>query len=446
MVRILFVLLALFTLPAAAQQAVPPLEVELDSGKLLQLNSDVRSVFIANPEIADVQMMTSSSLMVFGRRAGETMLVAVDEHNRTIINRRVVVGQNVGALRDMLKALIPDSQIDVTPVPGGIVLSGDVRTPAQAEDARRVAARFLPEGNSEVINRLAVSGPTQVMLRVRVAEMLRTVNKEFGVNWEAAGNNGGAASFVFGTGDDIVRDAAGTLIRPGTSNVLLGNIATGGLFLDGMIDALAEEGMVTILAEPSLTAISGETASFLAGGEFPVPIPSDDGIQIEYRAYGVSLSFTPTLIGEDRINLRVRPEVSQLSSANEVNIQGSDIPSLITRRADTTVELGSGQSFAIAGLLQNNSNQSTNKFPFLGDMPVLGALFKSEAFTREESELVIIVTPFVVRPSDEKLKTPIDTYDVPGEGSRILLDEHVNEVPAAPLARLVDEPVTFFVE
>jgi pilus assembly protein CpaC len=447
MKRLLLSVFSLFLLVAPAY-AEELLELELDKGKLLHLNSPIRSVFIANPNIADVQMMSSNSMMVFGRASGETTLIAVDDKSRTVVNRRVVVVQNLSALREALKVLVPNAKIDVTAVPGGIVLNGDVHSPSQAEDARRVANRFLPSGGGEIINRLTIAGPTQVMLQVRIAEMLRTVDKTLGFNWEGGGVTGGGEGFAFGRGIDLQFDPiTGALARSanGADNLLF-QFGMGGLSMNLLLDALENEGLVSILAEPSLTAMSGETASFLAGGEFPVPVPSDDGIQIEYKSFGVSLSFTPTLLDHERINVRIRPEVSQLSSANNVNIEGSDIPSLITRRADTTVELGSGQSFAIAGLLQNNTNQSTDKFPVLGDLPVIGALFRSEAFTRDESELVIIVTPYIVRPTNERLATPVDNFDVPSDSARIFMNEKLNEVKAEPFARIVDEPINFIVE
>lgn len=455
MLKRLILLIAFMTVSSVAL-AQATLDVEVDKGRMLKLNSPAKSVFLANPAVADVQVLASDTIMIFGKTAGETTLVVVDDNNRTIVNQRIAVSYNLTSLREALRATVSDGFIEATSVPNGIVLSGSVKTPAQAEDARRMAARFVPQGG-EVINRLAVSGPSQVMLRVQIAEMQRTVNKQFGLNWEAL--NTGNDGFQFGRGGPIFSPdnryalidpfhylPLGDLVKPGGRDTLFGRLTTGQFEINVLMDALENEGLATILAEPSLTATTGETASFLAGGEYPIPIPSEDGIGIEYKPFGVSLSFTPTMIDGDNINIKVKPEVSQISAANTVTIQGNDIPTLVIRRAETTVELASGQSFAIAGLLQNNTNQTTNKFPFLGDLPILGSLFKSESFTRGESELVIIVTPYIVRPSDEKLATPIDNYDVPGDGSRLLLNSRVNEIPAAPFARLVDQPISFVVE
>lgn len=440
-------------LPAIAQNA---LEIEVDKARMLKLNSPAKSVFLANPAVADVQVLASDTLMVYGKSAGETTLVVVDDNNRTIVNQRISVGYNLSNLQTALQATIDGGFIEASSVPNGIILTGTVKTPAQAADAQRLAARFVPQGG-EVINRLTVNGPTQVMLRVQIAEMQRTVNKQFGFNWEVA--NTGSDGFQFGRGGPLFNPdnryalidpfsylPLGDLVKPGGRDTLFGRMVNGPMQVNALLDALEDEGLATILAEPSLTAMTGETASFLAGGEYPIPIPSESGIGIEYKPFGVSLAFTPTMIDGDNINIKVRPEVSQISAANTVTIENNDIPTLVVRKAETTVELASGQSFAIAGLLQNNTNQSINKFPFLGDLPILGSLFKSESFTRGESELVIIVTPYIVRPSDERLATPIDNYDVPSDSARLLLNSRVNEVPAAPFARLVDKPVAFVVE
>ena len=210
-------------------------------------------------------------------------------------------------------------------------------------------------------------------------------------------------------------------------------IGIGAFDLNAVIDALEEEGLISVLAEPNLTALTGEAASFLAGGEFPILVPDSDGrVTIEFKKFGVSLSFTPTLIGQDRVNLHVRPEVSQLSSTNAVTLNNFQVPSLTTRRADTTVELGSGQSFAIAGLIQNNVTHDISKFPGLGDVPVLGSLFKSDRFQREESELVIIVTPYVVRPvSRPRLASPTDGLQSPHDWERIVNGGTHRQQPSA---------------
>ncbi|HYC02567.1 MAG TPA: type II and III secretion system protein family protein [Azospirillaceae bacterium] len=412
----------------AMRQDEAAMAVELNKGTVLRLRTPAASVFVANPEVADVQVMSPTMVTVIGKGAGETTLVAVDGQDQVILNRRVTVIHNLSGLNRSLSELLPGERVSARSVQGGIVLTGSVASAEQAEDARRLAARFVA-AETDVINRIAIEGPTQIHLRVRVAEVSRKVSKQFGINWEALGTSG---NFLFGLarGPDIL-DAAGIIDRNGTLENLLLGFRTGSTDINVLIDALAEEGLISVLAEPSLTAMAGETASFLAGGEFPIPVAGKEGeIDIQFKQFGVSLAFTPTLSGAGRIGLRVRPEVSQLSAAGAIRINSLEIPALTTRRADTMVELGSGQSFAIAGLLQNNANQSVSKFPILGDMPVLGALFRSTRFQRDESELVIIVTPYLVEPSSTRLALPTD-------GLR-----HADDVEHRLEGRLVDRSST----
>ncbi|MCZ6845189.1 MAG: type II and III secretion system protein family protein, partial [Alphaproteobacteria bacterium] len=283
--------------------------------------------------------------------------------------------------------------------------------------------RFLAEKET-LINQILVVGPNQVNLRVRIAEVSRTVLKNLGFNFDFLGTIG---NFAFGlaTGRPFLTGIGTAAGLVDSSGVLSGSFGGRNFDANGIIDALEDEGLITLLAEPNLTALSGETASFLAGGEFPIPIVDEDGkIHIEFKTFGVSLAFTPTIVSDDRISLKVMPEVSALSSAGAVQINGIVIPALTTRRANTTVELGSGQSFVIAGLLQADTNQSVNETPGLADIPILGALFRSTDFRRSESELVIIVTPYLVRPvSSAALALPTDGFEVPDDYDRIVNGE-----------------------
>ncbi|MGI9502883.1 MAG: type II and III secretion system protein family protein, partial [Geminicoccaceae bacterium] len=274
--------------------------------------------------------------------------------------------------------------------------------------------------------RTRVGAPTQVHLRVRVAEVSREVIKEFGINWETLFNSGNF-TFGFASGRDLISSGGSIFRSPANAGgnapcIGFGSFNSGSASVSTAIDALAEEGLVTVLAEPNLTALSGETASFLAGGEFPIPVASDDNeIEIEFKEFGISLAFTPTVLGRDRISLRVKPEVSELSDNGAITINGLTIPALATRRAETTVELGSGQSFAVGGLLSNDVQNTVSKFPGLGDLPVLGTLFRSQRFQTNETELVILVTPYLVSPvSDPILATPADGYQAPNDIERIL--------------------------
>ncbi|HYE52842.1 MAG TPA: type II and III secretion system protein family protein [Azospirillaceae bacterium] len=424
--------------PPVQQAAVRPpavddsaMTVELNKGTLVRLSAPVASVFVANPEVADVQVMSPTMVTVFGKGAGETTLFAVDTQDRVLLNRRITVSHNLSGLNRALADLLPGAAVGARSVQGGLVLTGRVATPEEAENARRLAARFVAD-EKDVINRIQISGPTQIHLRVRVAEVSRKVSKQFGINWESIGRSG---NFLYGLarGADIV-DGEGVIQRlEGVDNLLLG-FRNGSTDINVLVDALAEEGLISVLAEPSLTALSGETASFLAGGEFPIPLVDADGkLTVEFKQFGVSLAFTPALMGQGRIGLKVRPEVSQLSSAGAVRVSSVEIPALTTRRAETTVELGSGQSFAIAGLLQNNVNQSIARFPLLGEVPVLGALFRSTRFQRDESELVIIVTPYLVEPSSTRLATPVDGL-VPADDAERVLHGRLLDRTAAPPA------------
>ena len=402
--------------------ATTTLALELDQGEVVRLPSPAASIFVANPAIGDVQVMSPTLVCIYGRRTGATRLFAIDEREQLLIDRRVTVSHDLTTLESALSELLPGRAIRVQTLNGGILLTGEVANATEAEDAARLAVRFIGE-NGEVINRLSVAAPSQVMLQVRVAEVSRSVNKELGFNWEGAARFGNF-DFLFSIGDGVTTNDAGAILLPADSQALVGRWRTDTLNINGLIDALADNGLITLLAEPNLTALSGETATFLAGGEFPIFIPQEDeggAFTVDYRSFGVSLSFNPTVLSGGRINLRVRPEVSELSSAGALRSGTVEIPAIVTRRAETTVELGSGQSFAIAGLLESSLNQGISKYPFLGDIPVLGALFRSTTFQQEESELVIIVTPYLVEPvSANRLTTPADGFVPPTDEERIL--------------------------
>ncbi|MHA1113866.1 MAG: type II and III secretion system protein family protein, partial [Alphaproteobacteria bacterium] len=405
--RFVIALLALIVwMPTAAPGAEivgvteKPIALESSEGALVRLDSPAATVFVADPEIADIQVKSPRLIYLFAKKPGETTLYAVDAAERVLLSRRVTVSHNLDRLAAALKRLVPDGRIQLASVGRTLVLSGSVRSAASAEDARHLAATMLDDEDA-VINRLAVLEPNQVHLRVRVAEVSRDILKVFGINWDSVFANG---NFLFGlaTGNAILAGASPT-------NSLIGSFSNGMFDINGLIDALDKEDMISILAEPNLTALSGQTATFLAGGEFPILVPENDRITVVFKEFGVSLAFTPTLLGGRRISLQVKPEVSELSSTGAVELGGFTIPALTTRRAETTVELGSGQSFAIAGLLRNNVTKEMRKFPGLGDLPILGTLFRSDAYKRQETELVIIVTPYIVRPvSRARLAAPTD--------------------------------------
>jgi len=389
------------------------LTVEVKKGRLLRLRREIATIFVADPAIADIQVKSPTLIYVFGKKTGEvfgkktgeTTLFAVDKDDRVVLNLTVHVRHNLSTLGRTLRGLIPGNSVRVTTVGGSIVLSGTVATAREAEEVRNLAVQFAGKPEN-VINQLRISGPTQINLRVRIVEISRNVVRQLGINWDAAFSIGSNIVLGIATGGATT---VGNVFPPNFPIQTRLNGVNNGYFayqgqrhnVNGLLDLLQTQGLVKTLAEPNLTAISGETANFLAGGEFPVPVPQDGGvITISYKKFGVGLSFTPTILSPNRINLKVAPEVSQLSNAGAIQIQGINVPSLTTRKASTTVELASGQSFAIAGLLQNNYTKDLSKVPGIGDIPILGKLFTSENFRRDETELVIIVTPYVVRPFD----------------------------------------------
>jgi pilus assembly protein CpaC len=397
------------------------LTIEVHKGRVIRLPRPAATVFVADPEIADVQAQSASIVYLFGRRAGTTSLYAIDEGDQLLVRTSVVVQHNLPGLRQAITQVMPDARVTAGTVDGSIVLDGQVDNPVQAQELRELAERFLGEDET-LLFRVRVASPTQVNLRVRVAEVSRDVLKEFGINWEALFANG---NFTFGfVSGRAVSDGAGTFLRsPTGADSAFGSWRSGDDFVNTALDALAQEGLVNVLAEPNLTALSGETASFLAGGEFPIPIDSDeDGMEIQFKEFGISLAFTPTVLSSNRISLRVRPEVSDLSEKGAITINGLTIPALSTRRAETTVELGSGQSFAIGGLLSTDIENAISKYPGIGDVPVLGALFRSTRFRSSETELVILVTPYLVRPVEEPVMAlPTDGFKSPSDIERILM-------------------------
>lgn len=436
---------AIELVPAAAQEMVAPsgpaIRLDVGKGQLMRLDRDADTVFVADPDVADIRVKTARLIYIFGKTPGETSLYAVDNDQHVIVNKPVVVKRDVARIQAAVDQLVPDGGVEVKAVDGSIVLSGHVDTPGDAEEARRLVRPFVTD-DKQLINHIAVDAPNQINLRVRVAEVQHNVVKQLGINWSAIGSFG---NFALGlaTGTPVLSSAGNFITRNtgigGTTNSLFGGFNTHNLSIDSVIDALDQNGLVNILAEPNLTTTSGETASFLAGGEFPIPVPqtANSGgaavITIDYKQFGVALSFTPVLLAGGRISLRVKPEVSQITTNGQVTVNGFSIPALSTRRAETTIELGSGQTFAIGGLLQNNITDTVNKVPGLNEIPVLGALFRSTQFQHNESELVILVTPYLVRPvSDKRLATPRDGFVPPTDYDMYVRDH--SERPSAPSA------------
>jgi pilus assembly protein CpaC len=375
--------------------------IELNEGQLVRFDNPAASVFITNPSVADINVRSTQLVYLFGKNPGKTTLFALDSEDNVIANMEIVVQHNLTRLQGALETLLPTAGVKVASIDGAIILSGTVATATDAENARRITARFMAEGD-EVINRLAVTEPNQVNLRVQIAEVKRNLLNHFGVNMDVLLDS---SNIVLGIASNFTALTTNATALAGAGSI-------GAVNISGVIDALADDGLVTILSEPNLTALSGEAASFHSGGQFPIESSQitsagNTVIDIEFHDFGISLEFTPTIIGESRINLRVLPEVSTL----DFSVARNGVPGLSTRRADTTIELASGQSFVIAGLLSEAASENIHKTPGLGDIPILGDLFRSEQFQRDETELVIVVTPYLVRPvSNERIPLPTDPF------------------------------------
>ncbi|MHB9880049.1 type II and III secretion system protein family protein [Pacificimonas sp. ICDLI1SI03] len=432
---------------AAAQTAqtvltTPDSVIELSQGKgtLVTLPRAISDIFVVNQGVADVQIKSQRQVYLFARGAGETSLYATDDQGRNIYSATVRVSRNIDQIREMLRLAMPGSEIQVLTMNGMTLLTGTVASPEEIGEATRLIESFT--GDTVVVNKLQAAVPAQVNLRVRFAEVSRNILKQLGVSFSAINDSSdflfgltrGRRGFTNSAGDFVVGpNSPGRQLNvsgSGASSFLAGDLL--GLDFNATIDALENDGLLTLLAEPNLTALSGETASFLAGGEFPVVTVSNDGTNVEFKQYGVSIAFSPTVLADNRISMRVRPEVSELTDAGSVQIDGVTIPALSTRRAETSVELGSGQSFMIGGLTRNSFSTSSEKVPFLGDIPILGALFKSDSFRRNESELMIIITPYLVKPVSGRMALPTDGLRAPNDAERLLLGRTYEESSRIP--------------
>ena len=447
---------AALCLMAARQPEAPgqSLLLEAGLGRVVSLTSAAASVFAADPKVVEVRPASPTSLFLFGVAPGRTTVAAMSAAGQQIAQFNVTVGPRgygAAAANGQIAAALPGGSLVATAGQNGLTLNGAARSPAEAERAAAIARAGLGE-KERLDNRTGITSSVQVNLRVRVVEMQRNLTRELGVNWQALASVGGRyGTLGFSSVPSLVQ-AANSAIGGGY------NFNTPGKFLDinNVIDALAQDQLVHVLAEPNLTALSGETASFLVGGEFPIPVAQfGDTISIEFKQYGVSLAFVPTVLGNGRISLHVRPEVSQLTNQGAITLgQGSNntiqIPAVQVRRADTTVELGSGQSFAIAGLLQDTTSLTANGVPFLGDIPILGSLFRSDNFQRNETELVILVTPYLVQPasSPAALTTPDAGWRPPNDLERILLLRQTarGQVPNTAVRQMVPGDAGFIIQ
>ena len=400
-------------------------QIKLERGKaaIVELPRDARDILVSDPKIADARVRTPRQIYVIGTAIGATNIIFFDEHGGQILNLELLVQLDAKGATEALQRHFPDSNLRVESLNNNLAISGRVPNVAASEKALAIVRRFV-DAPENVVNLLAVEGDDQVLLKVRVSEMQRSVIKQLGINLFGTLNRGGGSASRFGTNNQF--NVSGSLLGgltaganktvPGPAGDPFGpfggvSVATNSI--SGVLQALERNGLVRVLAEPNLTAVSGESAKFLAGGEFPVPagLDSQGNIKIEFKPFGVGLGFTPVVLSDGRINLRLSTEVSQISNEQSVTLASLVIPGLSVRRAETSVELPSGGSLVIAGLLQNDIQKSIDGIPGLKDIPILGSLFRSSDFQNNETELVIVVTPYLVNGvSEDQLRLPTDGF------------------------------------
>ncbi|WP_312036062.1 type II and III secretion system protein family protein [Billgrantia desiderata] len=426
--------------------------VELNKAQVLQFPRAVRVVSVGNPEIADLVVMGSRQLYVLGKSTGTTNVVLWDQSENIQGTLNVTVTHDLEALKSHLYALLPDENIQVRSAQDSIVLSGEVSSAERLDTALRLAMRFAGGGEDAVLNLMQVGGANQVMLDVKVAEVSRSLIKRLEANFNvfnvgssalSLGAVSGGATFpdaIFqGPGGDFrlpvfqdgTRTPLGPMVRefsPAVASIedtgIFASYQRSDYLLNLVLDAASREGVAKILAEPNLTTLTGQQAQFLAGGEFPIPVPQGNGqVAIEHKEFGVGLSFLPVVLDSGSINLQVNVSVSDLVPANSLRVGVGDqvsaqffVPALVKRSASSSLELASGQTIAIAGMLNESLRENVSKFPGLGDLPVLGALFRSQEFIKEQTELVIFVTPRLARSfAPEQVRLPTGSFVAPSD-------------------------------
>ncbi len=387
--------------------------LSVGGSRVINLPAKMSDVVIADPEVVDVHVRSQNQLYLIAKKAGETTVFATAPNGKVLFSGTVRVGNNITSIDDMLRIAMPGANIAVNTMNGMVLLTGTIQAPEDAAEVERLTQAFVGK-DVTVVSRLRMATPLQVMLQVKIAEVAKDVGHKIGTNFASVDGSGGKVLGNVGGGlrnfADYTRGNATTpgywtFNNPTDGTYSLGGVARIlGMDIAGALDLAESSGLASTLAQPNLTALSGETASFLAGGEYPYTVSNGlQGNSIEFKQYGVQLAFTPTVLADGRISLRVRPTVSSLDFSINANV-----PALKSRTAETTVELGSGQAFMIAGLLNNEASNNVNKVPGLGNLPILGSLFKSRQFQRNETELVIVVTPYLVKPmnaSDVRLPT-----------------------------------------
>ena len=389
---------------------------------MISLSQSATSVFAADPKVVEVRPASPNSLFLFGVGVGKTTVAALDASGKAISQFEVTVHPSSFASRETASVVarqLPGARLRTDQEVNGITMSGTVNSPLDAQRAITAGQMTLPSGQ-KLQAQLGVRQATQVNLHVRIAEMSRSLTRQLGINWSANGELG--RTVLSGLSGAALGGVSG--LSPSVATIA----GLGKTSFEAVVDALAQDQLIRSLAEPNLVTMSGEPAYFLVGGEFPIPVSeSNNTISIDFKTYGVTLAFVPTVLDDGQINLQVTPEVSELTTTGAVTLgEGNStiqIPALTVRRASTTVTLGSGQSFAIAGLLQDTVTHTQNAVPILGEIPGIGALFRSDSFARSQTELVIIVTPYIVGPVSDPnaLQAPTDGYTPPNDFERVVL-------------------------
>lgn len=439
---------------AAALQSMVASALSLDINKaiLVSLPAPASAIFVAEPKVATYQLVNPRKVLVMGKNLGETTFMAIDESGNCIYRTEVSVGFDLARMKRSIRNVYPSLSIKLSPTADGVIVSGSVPSPQIAADIIAIVDSYISSSQGSgsstsssssstsssddgsgaatgtgtmgarigrVINRLSVQMPNQVIIRVRFAEVSREVSERLGVNWFWGKVHTGHHPFAVGLASNNVTSAVPQEFFTDALSKPLGGLESFVPDFSAMIDALAGESLVSILAEPNLSVMSGESASFLAGGQIPVKNENTDGkASTEWKDYGVKLEVSPTVLSENRLSLRIRPEVSTLGAVYD------GTPSLITRKAETTIELADGQSFVIGGLLQNNISNDVNKLPGLGDLPVMGALFRSKEFSRSETELVMIATAYIANPGKGQLRIPNANVVIPNIFERLFLGKN----------------------
>lgn len=418
-------------------------EVPVNKSQVISADRPIARAMIGNDEIADIFPISDRSVYVLGKQLGTTSLTLYDRSNRVMAVMDVAVGPDVIGLREQIGSLMPDEGIDARISNESIVLSGTVSSAGAADRAVQLARAYAGDN---VVNLMALGGSQQVMLEVRFAEVSRQVGKDLGVS-AFFSSNGGRLNGAIGTGAGVTNSQGIVLDEItgsfGVINRTFSDVL--GLNVDAYLDALEQKGLSKTLAEPTLISLSGERASFLAGGEFPIPVAQTgsgqgggatggtSAITVEFKPFGVSLGFTPTVLGDNTINLLVEPEVSSIDPSASVTVGGLTVPGLQTRRASTVLELRDGESFAIAGLIQRDFQTTVNQVPLLGSIPIIGSLFRSSSFQKGETELLIVVTPRLVQPiRPDQVRLPTDRVRDPVQADVLLNGTNYRTDPVAP--------------